>query len=124
MSLFHRADPAAGAESTFSLYHYDPTIAGSVVFVLLFLATTVFHFWQLFRSRCWFMIPLATGGIFEIIGYAARAKSGDESPNWTLGPYIIQAILLLVAPALCAASIYMELGRIVMMSEGEGHVLI
>lgn len=62
--------------------------------------------------------------IVEIIGYAARAKSGNESPDWTLGPYIIQAILLLVAPALFAASIYMELGRIVIMSEGEGHVLI
>ncbi|KAH7268032.1 hypothetical protein FSOLCH5_008447 [Fusarium solani] len=124
MSLFHRADPAADAGATFSLYHYDPTIAGGVVFALLYLATSGLHFWQLFRARCWFMIPLATGGILEVIGYAARAKSGDESPNWTLGPYIIQAILLLVAPALFAASIYMELGRIVIMSEGEGHVMI
>ncbi|KAI8710737.1 hypothetical protein NCS52_01533400 [Fusarium sp. LHS14.1] len=124
MSLFHRTDAAADAGSTFSLYHYDPTIAGGVVFALLFLATSGFHFWQLFRARCWFMIPLAVGGILEVVGYAARAKSGDESPNWALGPYIIQAILLLVAPALFAASIYMELGRIVIMSEGEGHVLI
>ncbi|KAI8664962.1 hypothetical protein LRP88_14536 [Fusarium phalaenopsidis] len=124
MSLFLRADPAADAGATFSLYHYDPTIAGGVVFALLYLATSGLHFWQLFRARCWFMIPLATGGILEVIGYAARAKSGDESPNWTLGPYIIQAILLLVAPALFAASIYMELGRIVIMAEGEGHVLI
>ncbi|UPK92343.1 hypothetical protein LCI18_003278 [Fusarium solani-melongenae] len=124
MSLFHRADPAADAGATFSLYHYDPTIAGGVVFALLYLVTSGLHFWQLFRARCWFMIPLAMGGILEVIGYAARAKSGDESPNWTLGPYIIQAILLLVAPALFAASIYMELGRIVLMSEGEGHVLI
>lgn len=60
----------------------------------------------------------------EIIGYAARAKSGDESPDWTLGPYIIQAILLLVAPALFAASIYMELGRVITLVDGEGHVLI
>ncbi|KAM6507178.1 hypothetical protein FALCPG4_018560 [Fusarium falciforme] len=124
MYLLHRAAPAAGSENTFSLYHYDPTIAGGVIFALLFLGTTVFHFWQLFRARCWFMIPLAAGGIFEVIGYAARAKSGDESPNWTLGPYIMQAILLLVAPALFAATIYMELGRIVIMTDGEGHVLI
>lgn len=60
----------------------------------------------------------------EVIGYAGRAKSGEESPDWTLGPYIIQAILLLVAPALFAASIYMELGRIIIMVEGEARTII
>jgi hypothetical protein len=29
----------------------------------LFLATTALQFWQLFRARCWFMLPLALGGI-------------------------------------------------------------
>lgn len=62
--------------------------------------------------------------VVEVIGYAGRAKSGNESPDWTLGPYIIQAILLLVAPALFAATIYMELGRIISVVDGEGHVLI
>lgn len=60
----------------------------------------------------------------EFIRYAARCKSGQESPDWTLGPYIIQSILLLVAPALFAATIYMELSRIISMVDGEGHVLI
>ncbi|KAL1617087.1 hypothetical protein SLS56_011160 [Neofusicoccum ribis] len=32
--------------------------------------------------------------------------------HWTVGPYIQQTLLLLVAPALFAASIYMGLGRI------------
>jgi hypothetical protein len=36
----------------------------------------------------------------------------------------MQSILLLVAPALYAATIYMELGRIVLMIDGEGRVLI
>ena len=60
----------------------------------------------------------------EVIGFAARCKSGSESPDWTLGPYIIQSILLLVAPALFAATIYMELGRVVRMVKGEPYVLI
>jgi hypothetical protein len=58
------------------------------------------------------------------MGYGARAKSGAESPNWTLGPYIIQAILLLVAPALFAATIYMQLGRIIMLLQGESRAPI
>lgn len=49
--------------AVFKLYHYDPTVAGAVVFVFLFLATTILHFWQLVRSRCWFLIPLAVGGV-------------------------------------------------------------
>ncbi|TDZ48376.1 Protein RTM1 [Colletotrichum trifolii] len=116
--------PAVAAESSFKLYHYDPTVAGAVIFVLLFLATTTLHLWQLFKSKCWFLLPMALGGILEFVGYAGRAKSGNESPEWTLGPYIIQAILLLVAPALFAATIYMELGRIITVIDGEGHVMV
>ncbi|KAK4085598.1 uncharacterized protein Triagg1_588 [Trichoderma aggressivum f. europaeum] len=108
----------------FKLYHYNPTIGGAVTFVLLFLGTTSFHTYQSFRTRCWFVIPLIIGGIFEFIGYAARGASGKESPNWTLGPYITQSILLLVAPALFAATIYMELGRIISLVDGESHCLI
>ncbi|OHF01553.1 RTA1 protein [Colletotrichum orchidophilum] len=112
------------AQNSFKLYHYDPTIVGAVIFILLFLGSSLFHFWQLVRARCWFLLPLAIGGIMQVTGYAARAKSGNESPDYTLGPYIMQAILLLVAPALYAATIYMELGRIITVIDGEGHALI
>lgn len=54
------------AANSFRLYHYDPTIAGAVIFVLLFSATTAIHFWQLLKSRCWFLLPLAFGGICEL----------------------------------------------------------
>lgn len=58
--------------------------------------------------------------IVETIGYTGRGMSADESPGpYTMNPYIIQSVLLLVAPALFAASIYMELGRIVLMVDGE-----
>lgn len=60
----------------------------------------------------------------EILGYGARFASGKETPDWTLTPYILQSILLLVAPALFAATIYMELGRIVTLIDGESRSLI
>lgn len=62
--------------------------------------------------------------IVQLIGYIGRALSSQESPNWTLGPYIIQTLLLLVAPALFAASIYMVLGRIIELVDGEAHSVI
>ena len=53
-----------------------------------------------------------------------RAWSSKQSPDWTLGPYLIQALLLLVAPALFAASIHMALGRIILVTDGEALSLI
>lgn len=48
-----------------------------------------------------------------------REKSASESPDWTIPTYTLQAILLLIAPALYAASIYMMLGRIILLTGGE-----
>ena len=51
--------------------------------------------------------------------------SAQQNPGpYTLSPYIMQSVLLLVAPALFAASIYMELGRIVLMVDGERSLFI
>jgi hypothetical protein len=41
-----------------------------------------------------------------------------------LTPYIIQILFLLLAPVLFAASIYMELARIILLADGEAHALI
>ncbi|KAH7205234.1 RTA1 protein [Fusarium oxysporum] len=112
------------AESEFKYYHYDPSLAAAIIFIIAFIATTTLHCYQLLRTRTWFMIPFIVGGFFECIGYIGRAISHTETPDWTLGPYLIQTLLLLVAPALFAASIYMELSRIIIAADGESHALI
>lgn len=48
----------------------------------------------------------------------------STSDLWALGPYIMQSLLLLVAPALFAASIYIILGRIILLVDGEKYSLI
>lgn len=50
--------------------------------------------------------------------------SSSQSPNWTLGPYLIQSLFLLLAPALLAASIYMFLGRIILVLQAEDLALL
>jgi hypothetical protein len=57
---------AALPESPFKFYHYDPTTAGAVIFILLFAATTSLHLLQLFRTHCWFVTPLIIGGIRKL----------------------------------------------------------
>ncbi|KAB8229658.1 RTA1 like protein-domain-containing protein [Aspergillus alliaceus] len=106
----------------FAFYHYDPSMGGAIVFILLFISTTGYHIFQMFKSRTWFLIPFVIG--VEIIGYIGRAMSSNQSPNWTLGPYIVQTLFLLLAPALLAASIYMFLGRIILVLQAESHALL
>ncbi|KAL2065261.1 hypothetical protein VTL71DRAFT_2930 [Oculimacula yallundae] len=103
---------------------YDPSLAVAIVFIICFAVTTFIHMYQMIRTRTWYFIPLCIGGFFEMIGYIGRALSSQESPNWTLGPYIMQTLLLLIAPALFAASIYMVLGRIIELVNGEEHAII
>ncbi|KAB8259689.1 RTA1 like protein-domain-containing protein [Aspergillus pseudonomiae] len=114
----------AGDGISFSFYHYDPSMAGAVVFIILFAGTTLFHIYQMVRTRTWFFLPFVIGGIFEVLGYIGRAMSSRESPNWTLGPYLIQTLFLLLAPALLAASIYMFLGRIILVLRAESHAIM
>ncbi|OQE04213.1 hypothetical protein PENSOL_c001G00621 [Penicillium solitum] len=100
-------------------YDYIPSIPAAMVFIVLFGILTLLHCWQMFRGRTWFFIAFIFGGIFEVVGYTARVVSSKQYPNYTTPPLAIQAILILVAPSLLAASIYMELGRIMIVTGGE-----
>jgi hypothetical protein len=113
------------AVSDFQYYYYEPSMPAAALFVVLFGLATLLHLFQMIKSRTWFLIPFVIGGIFEAIGYAGRVGSASENPGpYSMGPYIIQAVLILVAPALFAASIYMELARIVHMVDGDSALFI
>ncbi|PYH89600.1 RTA1 like protein [Aspergillus ellipticus CBS 707.79] len=105
-------------------YAYDPSAGGAAVMIMLFLIGVIIFTYQLVRTRAWLTLAALIGAIFETIGYIGRAMSARQSPNWTLGPYIIQSTLLLISPALFAATIYMILGRIIALVRGEHHSLI
>ncbi len=125
---------------TFILYHYSPTVAGAFIFFFLFTTITLVHAIQLYRIRAWFMLPVIVGGIcknfslrwllitslihhiVELTAYIFRSIS-HSSPQ-SLGPFIVQSVLALVAPALFAATIYMALGRIIRLLHAEHHSII
>ncbi|KAI8208705.1 Protein RTM1 [Colletotrichum sp. SAR 10_65] len=108
-----------------AFYRFEPSTAAAIFFCVAFILTTALHLFQMIRTKTWYLTAFVIGGFCELIGYAARAKNTMEEPGcWTLGPYIIQNVLLLIAPALMAASIYMILGRIIMLTDGESHALI
>ncbi|KAJ5985456.1 hypothetical protein N7499_008262 [Penicillium canescens] len=103
----------------FIFYYYTPSTAAAVIFTVLFGLSSVLHFYQLVRTRTWFMIPFFIGAILETIGYIGRLLASFEAPDFTKGPYIMQSALILIAPAFLAASIYMILGRIIYMLDAE-----
>ncbi|MCJ1294180.1 hypothetical protein MMC34_005737 [Xylographa carneopallida] len=111
-------------DSNFNCYHYSPSLAAAIVFIVLFVAVTVLHIFRLLRTRTWYFTALVVGGFFEWIGYIGRAISATQTPDWTLGPFLLQTLLLLVAPGLFAASIYMQLGRIIRVTGGEKYFLV
>lgn len=128
----------------YKLYNYSPNLAAAIIFVIAFALTTSFHTFQLIRHKTWYMLAFLIGGFctlpllqeerrlrltmiqtVEVVGYIGRAASATEdNGKWTVGPYVIQSVFLLVAPALFAASIYMILGRIILLTDGESHAII
>lgn len=128
--------------SGYFLWDYVPSRIAAIAVAALFLIGTLAVIWRSIRTRTKFAIPFIISGtckstssfpssglqhpnrvlLVEIGGYAARAAAQDITDS--LPPYIAQSILILVAPALFAASIYMILGRVIRSTGGERHSLI
>lgn len=126
------------------LYYYTPSTAAAGIFIALFGLSTLYHFYQLLRTRTWFMIPFLIGGLrklshrllsivlafltlydtVETVGYIGRILSASQAPNYSTGAYAMQSALILIAPAFFAASIYMELGRLIQMLRAEKDSLV
>lgn len=119
---------------TWEAYRYNPSMVLAIIAIVLFGLATITACYQLLRGlsqapaasnakrQIYSVIPFILGGVFEIIGYIGRALSHNNTK--ALRPYIIQAILLLVAPALFAATIYMSLARIIVQLQAERFSII
>ncbi|KAI1807410.1 RTA1-domain-containing protein [Daldinia bambusicola] len=107
-------------DALWSLYRYEPSTTAAAIFAVLFGITFVIHTVQMSITRTWYLLALVIGCACECVGYVGRITSSQEDPGcWTLGPYIIQSILILIGPTFMAASIYMILGRIIELTGGD-----
>ncbi|KAI9663760.1 MAG: hypothetical protein M1821_007250 [Bathelium mastoideum] len=104
------ANHSGSNQHHYVLYYYDPNLGAAIFFIILFALLTLAHAIQMVRFKMWFWLAFIIGSSMEAVGYIGRALSHYQP--LVLGPFILQSILLLVAPALFAASIYMTLGRI------------
>ncbi|KAJ5510045.1 RTA1-domain-containing protein [Penicillium expansum] len=91
------------------IWNYLPSFVAGIVFASLFAICSVINCWRVTREYrklcCWFIL----GGFFETAGFAIRAVAHHRSGE--IWPYVVQTLLILLAPALFAASVYATLGR-------------
>ncbi len=45
----------------FAFYRYEPSVAAAVIFCLLFLASGLLHFFQMWRTKTWYLTCLVVG---------------------------------------------------------------
>ncbi|KAK9461514.1 RTA1 like protein-domain-containing protein [Lipomyces oligophaga] len=106
----------------YQLWYYYPSVPGNIVVAVLFLILCLLHLVYITRKRSLFCIPLLIGGVFEVVGYGCRTYCHYNTDGITV--YSIQAVLILVAPVLIAASAYMFLGRIISRIHGESRTVV
>lgn len=122
-------------------YHYSPSLAAAATFAALFGTTTLFHLYQVLRTKTWYFTAFIIGGLcvifvspsirvqfiaeydgvdtVETIGFAARARNAEQTPDWNFAIYVVETLGIILAPTLFSASIYMEIGRIMLLTKGE-----
>ncbi|KAH6896528.1 RTA1 like protein-domain-containing protein [Thelonectria olida] len=104
------------------LWHYIPSVPAAGLFAALFIIGSTYVAWQTCKTKAKFCIVFIIGGLFEVVGYCARAAAKDKTDQ--LMPYVIQSIFILLAPALFAASVYMVLGRLIRSLGAERHSIV
>ncbi|KAI1772494.1 RTA1-domain-containing protein [Hypoxylon cercidicola] len=94
-----------------SFYRYDPSEVLAVVSCVLFGVTFLWSTFMTIRRRAWIWIVQLIAIFMEVLGYAVCIKSAEDPTNLTL--YAIQFCVIMLAPILMAAAIYVVFGRIV-----------
>ncbi|KAL3476040.1 RTA1 like protein-domain-containing protein, partial [Aspergillus californicus] len=106
-----------GSDPWVEFYPYNPSLTAGYAFMAIFGIATVVHLVLMFPYKAAFFTPFFLGGICETFGYYGRARSHNDRTG--IGPWAQQQMLILCAPPLLAASIYMTLGRIITSLDAE-----
>jgi hypothetical protein len=107
-----------------SIYFYDPSLTASIIFTILYLLPFIYHFhlsviapWTGKSSRAGYFVPVMIGAAIEVGAYALRAASVKKPDN--IGLYAISSTLIVIAPVLVCASLYILIGRLIQSTEKE-----
>ena len=101
-----------------SIYFYSPSLAASITFTILYLISFVYHLYVSVIAPCTrkfsrtgYFIPIMIAAAIEVGAYAIRAASVKKPDN--IGLYATSATLIVIAPVLVCASLYIFIGRLI-----------
>ncbi|KAK1141863.1 hypothetical protein N8T08_008376 [Aspergillus melleus] len=108
-----------GSAPWVEFYPYNPSKTPAYAFMAIFGISTVVHLVLMFPYRAAYFIPLLLGGVCETFSYYGRAWSHNN--RTLISSWALQQMLIMPAPPLVAATIYMVLGRIIRACNAEHH---
>lgn len=99
---------------TFTHFAYIPNLGANILYICIFAFYLLVQVALGIRFRTWdFMGAMLCGVLLEVVGYTARIFMRKDPEERT--PFLIDNICLILGPAFLAASIYLCMGRIVVV---------
>lgn len=92
-----------------SLWCYDPNKGAAYAFLILYFINALGHWYQCYKYKAKYVIPLAVGASFTTAGFAFKIWS-SYYPN-VLGAWIAAVVLLFTAPPIYSAADYFILAK-------------
>ncbi|KAL9563816.1 hypothetical protein ACKAV7_012058 [Fusarium commune] len=93
-----------------SILRYQPNISANSIFIGIFGISMALHLFQGIQMQTWgFMASMTVGCILEIVGYAGRIIIHNNP--FDFDGFLIQIILITVAPVFFSAAIYVLLSQ-------------
>ncbi|KAF2454741.1 RTA1 like protein-domain-containing protein [Lineolata rhizophorae] len=100
------------ADACNAYYSYDPSFVAAVTFAVFFGISTVTHFGQAIWYKKKYLCSVITmAALWETLAFVVRALGSRDQQS--LGMVVIATLLLLLAPILINAFVYMTLGRMI-----------
>lgn len=108
--IMSAATEIAKIEYLDNMYRADLNMGGNVFYAVIFCLVMLFHFiYGGMRHYWYYMCMLGIGSGLDFGGYIARCVSATDET--LVNPFLVQIILLTIAPAFIMAGIYYMLGR-------------
>lgn len=114
----------ADDDDDWSVFFYNPSLPAAILFAVLYLVPLVYHLYVsyiAYRSGRYFRysytLPLLIAAAVEVIGYGQRAASTQNVQD--IGTFATSLTLIVLAPVLACASLYILLSRIIRSTSTE-----
>lgn len=119
-----KRETAPDDDTDWSVFFYTPSLPASILFAVLYLIPFVYHVYVsyiAYRSGRYFRysytLPLLIAALVEVNGYSQRAASSQNVQD--IGTFASSQTMIVLAPVLVCASLYILLSRIIRSTSPE-----